>query len=139
MTFEAPGAPAGSRIAVSAGNPPTPRTPVQFGMEKRTIALHEHFGFREEKFVVQLFDASRRDPRRADRPPAPGPPAPDHPDRADRPGRQGARGHGRGPGRDLRLQDGRQSRRRQSHHPVPRHPEAPDPGACAASSWTARR
>lgn len=57
VTFEAPGAPAGSRIAVSAGNPSYAQEPVRFGTEKRTIALHEHFGFREEKFVVQLFDA----------------------------------------------------------------------------------
>ncbi len=57
VTIEAPGAPAGSRIAVSAGNPSYAQEPVRFGTEKRTIALHEHFGFREEKFVVQLFDA----------------------------------------------------------------------------------
>jgi iron(II)-dependent oxidoreductase len=57
VTFEAPAAPAGSRIAVSAGNPSYAETPVTFGTGKRTIALHEHFGFREEKFAVQLFDA----------------------------------------------------------------------------------
>jgi formylglycine-generating enzyme required for sulfatase activity len=57
VAFEAPGAPSGSRIAVSAGNPSYAQEPVRFGTEKRTIALHEHFGFREEKFVVQLFDA----------------------------------------------------------------------------------
>jgi gamma-glutamyl hercynylcysteine S-oxide synthase len=56
VTFEAPAAPAGSRIAVSAGNPSYAETPATFGIEKRTIALHDHFGFREEKFVVQLFD-----------------------------------------------------------------------------------
>jgi formylglycine-generating enzyme required for sulfatase activity len=56
VTFEAPGAPAGSRVAVSAGNPSYAETPASFGTERRTIALHEHFGFREEKFVVQLFD-----------------------------------------------------------------------------------
>jgi len=56
VTFDAPGAPAGSRIAVSAGNPSYAETPASFGTERRTIALHEHFGFREEKFVVQLFD-----------------------------------------------------------------------------------
>ena len=56
VTFEAPGAPAGSRIAVSAGDASYAETPVSFGTEKRTVALHEHFGFREEKFVVQLFD-----------------------------------------------------------------------------------
>ncbi len=57
VTFEAPGAPAGSRIAVSAGNPSYAETPASFGTEKRTITLHEHFDFREEKFVVQLFAA----------------------------------------------------------------------------------
>ena len=57
VTFAAPGAPAGSRIAVSAGDPSYADDPVVFGPEERTIALHEHFGFREEKFVVQLFDA----------------------------------------------------------------------------------
>jgi len=56
VTFEAPGAPAGGRIAVSAGNPSYGEMPVLFGTERRTIALHEHFGFREDKFVVQLFD-----------------------------------------------------------------------------------
>jgi formylglycine-generating enzyme required for sulfatase activity len=56
VTFEAPGAPAGSRIAVSAGNPSYAETPASFGTEKRTVALHDLFGFREEKFVVQLFD-----------------------------------------------------------------------------------
>ena len=56
VTFEAPGAPKGSRIAVSAGNPSYAETPASFGTARRTIALHEHFGFREEKFVVQLFD-----------------------------------------------------------------------------------
>jgi len=56
VTFEAPGAPAGSRIAVSAGNPSYSNEPFLCGTEKRTIALHDHFGFREEKFVVQLFD-----------------------------------------------------------------------------------
>jgi iron(II)-dependent oxidoreductase len=55
VTFEAPGAPAGSRIAVSAGNPSYAETPVAYGTEKLTIALHDHFGFREEKFVFQLF------------------------------------------------------------------------------------
>ena len=34
-----------------------PRRRHHSGPSKRTIALHEHFGFREEKFVVQLFDA----------------------------------------------------------------------------------
>jgi len=56
VTFEAPEAPAGSRIAVSAGDPSYAEEPASFGSERRTIALHEHFGFREEKFVVQLFD-----------------------------------------------------------------------------------
>jgi formylglycine-generating enzyme required for sulfatase activity len=56
VTFEAPGAPAGSRIVISAGNPSYAEDGVPFGTEKRTFALHEHFGFREEKFVVQLFD-----------------------------------------------------------------------------------
>jgi iron(II)-dependent oxidoreductase len=56
VTFEAAGAPAGSRIAVSAGNPSYAEPAVSFGPEERTIALHDHFGFREEKFVVQLFD-----------------------------------------------------------------------------------
>ena len=56
VTFEAPGAPEGSRIAVSAGNPSYAETPASFGTDRRTITLHEHFGFREEKFVVQLFD-----------------------------------------------------------------------------------
>ncbi|MBM3293641.1 MAG: formylglycine-generating enzyme family protein [Candidatus Aminicenantes bacterium] len=57
VAFEAPGAPAGSRISVSAGHPSPSNAPASFGTEPRTIALHEHFGFREEKFVVQLFDA----------------------------------------------------------------------------------
>jgi len=57
VTFEAPDAPSGSRIAVSAGNPSSAGAPASFGTERRTIALHDHFGFREEKFVVQLFDA----------------------------------------------------------------------------------
>jgi formylglycine-generating enzyme required for sulfatase activity len=57
VTFEAPGAPAGSRIAVSAGNPSYAEAPASFGTARQTIALHEHFGFREEKFVVQLFGA----------------------------------------------------------------------------------
>ena len=56
VTFEAPAAPAGSRVALSAGNPSYAGTPAVFGPERRTVALHEHFGFREEKFVVQLFD-----------------------------------------------------------------------------------
>ncbi|MBN2266122.1 MAG: SUMF1/EgtB/PvdO family nonheme iron enzyme, partial [Candidatus Aminicenantes bacterium] len=56
VTFEVPGAPAGSRIDISAGNPSYAEKAVTFGTERRTIALHEHFGFREEKFVVQLFD-----------------------------------------------------------------------------------
>ncbi len=56
VTFEAPGAPSGSHIAVSAGNPSYASTPAVFGTEKQTIALHDFFGFHEEKFVVQLFD-----------------------------------------------------------------------------------
>jgi formylglycine-generating enzyme required for sulfatase activity len=56
VTIEAADAPAGSRIAVSAGNPSYAEDPAWFGTERRTIALHEHWGFREEKFVVQLFD-----------------------------------------------------------------------------------
>ena len=56
VTFEAPGAPEGSRIAISAGNPSYAQTPAFFGTARQTIALHEHFRFREEKFVVQLFD-----------------------------------------------------------------------------------
>ncbi|MCU0244880.1 MAG: SUMF1/EgtB/PvdO family nonheme iron enzyme, partial [Acidobacteria bacterium] len=56
VTFEAPAAPAGSRVALSAGNPSYAEAPVLFGPERRTVVLHEHFGFREEKFVVQLFD-----------------------------------------------------------------------------------
>jgi len=56
LTLSAPGAPAGSRIAVSAGDPSWAETPVLFGTGRRTIVLHEHFGFREGKFVVQLFD-----------------------------------------------------------------------------------
>ncbi len=56
VTFETPGAPSGSRIAVSAGNPSYAQEPAWFGTERRTIALHEYFGFREEKFVVQLID-----------------------------------------------------------------------------------
>ncbi|MCX6558913.1 MAG: SUMF1/EgtB/PvdO family nonheme iron enzyme [Candidatus Aminicenantes bacterium] len=56
VTFEAPGAPAGSRIAVSAGSPSYAEEPARFGTERRTIALHDYFGFQEEKFVVQLFD-----------------------------------------------------------------------------------
>jgi formylglycine-generating enzyme required for sulfatase activity len=57
ITFEAPAAPAGSRIAISAGNPSYAETPASFGTGRQTIALHEHFGFREEKFVVELLDA----------------------------------------------------------------------------------
>jgi formylglycine-generating enzyme required for sulfatase activity len=56
LTLEAPGAPSGSRIVVTAGNPSYAETTAEFGTGRRTIALHEHFGFREEKFVVQLFD-----------------------------------------------------------------------------------
>jgi len=56
LTFEAPGAPAGSRITVTAGNPSYAEVPASFGTARQTIALHEYFGFREEKFVVQLFD-----------------------------------------------------------------------------------
>jgi formylglycine-generating enzyme required for sulfatase activity len=56
VTFDALDAPAGSRIAVSAGNPSYAEEPARFGTERRTIALHKYFGFREEKFVVQLFD-----------------------------------------------------------------------------------
>jgi len=56
VTFEAPGAPEGSRIAISAGNPSYAQTPASFGTARQTIALHDHFRFREEKFVVQLFD-----------------------------------------------------------------------------------
>jgi iron(II)-dependent oxidoreductase len=56
VTFEAPGAPAGSRIVISAGDASYAEDGVLFGTEKRTVALHEHLGFREEKFVVQLFD-----------------------------------------------------------------------------------
>jgi hypothetical protein len=44
------------QIAVSAGNPSYAEAPASFGTARQTIALHEHFGFREEKFVVQLFD-----------------------------------------------------------------------------------
>ncbi len=57
LTFAAAGAPAGSRVAVSAGDPSYANEPALFGPEQRTIVLHEHFGFREEKFVVQLLDA----------------------------------------------------------------------------------
>ncbi len=56
VTIEAPGAPAGSRVAVSAGDPGYAREPAWFGTERRTIALHELFAFREEKFTVQLLD-----------------------------------------------------------------------------------
>lgn len=56
VTIAAPGAPSGGRIAVSAGDPSYADAPAMFGTDKRTIALHEHFGFREEKFVIQLFD-----------------------------------------------------------------------------------
>ena len=56
VAFEAPGAPAGSRIVISAGKPSYAEAGVPFGTDKRTVALHEHLGFREEKFVVQLFD-----------------------------------------------------------------------------------
>ena len=56
VTFEAPGAPAGSRIAISAGDPSYAQDPVSFGTGRQTIALHEHFGFREDKFVVELLD-----------------------------------------------------------------------------------
>jgi len=57
VTFEAPSAPTGSRIAFSAGNPSYAESPASFGTARQTIALHEHFGFREEKFVVQVLDA----------------------------------------------------------------------------------
>jgi formylglycine-generating enzyme required for sulfatase activity len=56
VTFEAPDAPAGSRIAISAGNPSYAQDPVSFGTGRQAIALHEHFAFREDKFVVELFD-----------------------------------------------------------------------------------
>ncbi|MEN6559517.1 MAG: SUMF1/EgtB/PvdO family nonheme iron enzyme [Acidobacteriota bacterium] len=57
LTFEAPAAPAGGRIDISAGDPSCAEAPASFGTGRRTIALHDHFGFREDKFVVQLFDA----------------------------------------------------------------------------------
>jgi iron(II)-dependent oxidoreductase len=47
----------GGRIDVSAGDPRYGGPTASFGTEGRTITLHEHFGFHEEKFVVQLFDA----------------------------------------------------------------------------------
>ena len=46
----------GGRISVSAGNPSYGGRTESFGTERRTIALHEHFGFSEGKFVIQLFD-----------------------------------------------------------------------------------
>ncbi len=126
VTFEAPGAPAGSRIVISAGNPSyaeagglvrdgeayrrPPRTPRFPRGEVRRPALRR----------------ARRDPRRARRPAAPGPPAPRDAGRANSCGREGARRHGRDPGRDVRLQDGRQSRRRKPDHPVSGHQDAAD-------------
>jgi len=56
LNIAAPRAPAGSRIVVTAGDPSYDAPSQSFGPEARTIALHEPFGFRVEKFVVQLFD-----------------------------------------------------------------------------------
>jgi iron(II)-dependent oxidoreductase len=56
MTLEAPGAPAGSQVKVWAGNPSYAATPIAYGTERRTIALHKYFGFKGEKYVVQLLD-----------------------------------------------------------------------------------
>jgi formylglycine-generating enzyme required for sulfatase activity len=49
-------APAGSRIVVTAGDPSYGAHSETYGTGARTIALHEPFGFRDEKFGVQLFD-----------------------------------------------------------------------------------
>ena len=57
LSVAAPRAPAGSRIVVTAGDPSYGAHSVSYGPEARSIALHEPFGFRAEKFVVQLFDA----------------------------------------------------------------------------------
>jgi gamma-glutamyl hercynylcysteine S-oxide synthase len=56
LTMEAPEAPPGSRIVVTAGNPTYEARSISFDTERRTIALHELLGFHEEKIVVQLFD-----------------------------------------------------------------------------------
>jgi gamma-glutamyl hercynylcysteine S-oxide synthase len=57
LSLAAPHAPAGGKIVITAGDPSYAARSVSFGTESRTIALHEPFGFRDEKFVVQLFDA----------------------------------------------------------------------------------
>lgn len=56
LSVAASRAPAGSKIVVTAGDPSYGARSVSYGTEARTIALHEPFGFRDEKFVVQLFD-----------------------------------------------------------------------------------
>lgn len=57
ITLDAPDAPAGSRVVVTAGNPSYEAHSVSFDTGRRTIILHEHLGFHEEKIVVQLFKA----------------------------------------------------------------------------------
>ncbi|MGD0782270.1 MAG: hypothetical protein ABSA30_05355, partial [Candidatus Aminicenantales bacterium] len=57
LSVAAPRAPSGSKIVVTAGDPSYEARSVSYGTEARAIALHEPFGFRDEKFVVQLFDA----------------------------------------------------------------------------------
>jgi len=56
LSVAAPRAPVGGKIIVTAGDPSYGAHSVSYGTEARTIALHEPFGFRDEKFVVQLFD-----------------------------------------------------------------------------------
>ena len=56
LSVAAPRAPTGSKIVLSAGDPSYGARFVSYGTEARMIALHEPFGFRDEKFVVQLFD-----------------------------------------------------------------------------------
>ncbi len=139
VTFEAPDAPAGSRIAISAGNPSYAQDPVSFGTGRQTIALHEHFGFREDKFVVELFDARGEilDERVIHLPLA----YPRLVTKVERtaPAKSAPEGHGRDPGRDVRLQDGRESRRRQSRSSLIRTRPSPAGSRCGASSWTAPR
>ena len=138
VTFEAPGAPAGSRIAVSAGNPSYAESRfVRDGEahDRPARALRLPGG----EVRRPALRPARRDPRRARRPPAAGLSAAGHAGRTDGAGRKGPGRHGRDPGRPVRLQDGRQPRRRQPDHPVPGHDQAAARSRCAASSWTGRR
>ncbi|MCK7462104.1 MAG: SUMF1/EgtB/PvdO family nonheme iron enzyme [Sphingobacterium sp.] len=93
VTFEAPGAPAGSRIVVSAGNPSYAEDGglVRDGEAHRRPSRAPRLPRGEVRRPA--LRRARRDPRRADRPAAAGPPAPGDAGRAD-----GAGGRKRPPG-----------------------------------------